>query len=253
MTRAGIAEASRTADAMYRSLGTGVFELLALALSPKKTIAVAGLSPALTEVLGRDCRRGVVVATAHTGNWDLVACGLAARVPLTVITKRLSVSWLNSCWQRLRAARGVRLVEAGAAARVARRALGQGEWVAALIDQAPERRRGVTSAAFLGARADVDLAPALLALRARCPLVVAFPRRTPDGHEVELAGILEPPPGAGRQWAEQAMLEATAWLEAFVRRHPDQWLWMHRRWKRAPRDAHPSPKSARNVSLAQSG
>ena len=254
MARAGVGEPSRHADAMYRSLGTGVFELLSLALFPKRPTTVVGLAQALAEARTRDGRRGIVVATAHTGNWDWVACGLAARVPLTVITKRLSISWLNRMWQRLRTARGVRLVEAGSAARAARTALAQGEWVAALIDQAPERERAVTSATFLGEPADIDLAPALLALRARCPLVVAFPLRTPQGHAVELAGILEPPPGAGRAWAEHAMREATGWLEAFVKRHPDQWLWMHRRWKR-PRGTGLSRtrKGARNVSLAQSG
>jgi KDO2-lipid IV(A) lauroyltransferase len=86
---------------------------------------------------------------------------------------------------------------------------------------------------FLGAVADVDLAPALLALRARCPMLVAFPKRTARGHAVELLGVLEPPEGAGRAWAESAMREATGLLDGFVRRQPDQWLWMHRRWKRA--------------------
>ena len=102
-----------------------------------------------------------------------------------------------------------------------------------MIDQAPERARGIVSVDFLGAVVDVDLAPALLALRARCPMVVAFPKRTARGHAVELLGVLEPPTGAGRAWALGAMREATGLLEGFVRRHPHQWLWMHRRWKRA--------------------
>jgi KDO2-lipid IV(A) lauroyltransferase len=124
-------------------------------------------------------------------------------------------------------------VEAGHAARRSLAALRRGAWVVSMIDQAPERARGIVSVGFLGAVADVDLAPALLALRARCPLVVAFPKRTADGHAVELVGVLEPPPGAGRAWALGAMREATGMLEQFVRRHPEQWLWMHRRWKRA--------------------
>ncbi len=233
LERAGIADGARVARLMYRSLGTGVFELVALALRPRSAARVHGLEGVVAAVRSQTAATGVVVATAHTGNWDYTACALARHVDLTVITKRLSVSWLDRWWQGLRRARGVQLVQAGSAARLSLAALRGGGWVASMIDQAPERTRGSVPVGFLGAVADVDLAPALLALRARCPLVVAFPKRTADGHAVELCAVLEPPAGAGRAWALGAMREATRLLEQFVRRHPEQWLWMHRRWKRA--------------------
>lgn len=235
LERAGIPEAERVARRMYRSLGTGVFELIALALRPRTGARVPGLEAVVASVRSQAGASGVVVATAHTGNWDYTACALARHVDLTVITKRLSVSWLDRWWQGLRGARGVTLVQAGSAARRSLVALRRGGWVVSMIDQAPERARGIVPVGFLGAVADVDLAPALLALRARCPLVVAFPKRTADGHAVELLGVLEPPAGAGRAWAMSATREATRLLEQFVLRHPEQWLWMHRRWKRARR------------------
>jgi lauroyl/myristoyl acyltransferase len=59
--------------------------------------------------------------------------------------------------------------------------------------------------------------------------------RCADGtHAADLAGVIEPPAHPGRDWPEAAMQQATAWLEAHVRQHPEQWLWMHRRWKDAP-------------------
>jgi KDO2-lipid IV(A) lauroyltransferase len=104
--------------------------------------------------------------------------------------------------------------------------------VAMLIDQAPERSRAVIEMPFLGAIAQVDLAPALVALRARAPLVLALPWRRADGtHALHIAAIVRPPARAGRGWAIAAMRRVTAELEAFVREHPAQWLWMHRRWK----------------------
>jgi KDO2-lipid IV(A) lauroyltransferase len=162
------------------------------------------------------------------------------------VTKRLSVGPLDSLWQRLRAARGLQLLEEGAAAGSAARALGRGELVAMMIDQAPERERGAIRLPFLGEAAWVDLAPALCALRSRSPLVVAFPRRLDDGtHDVEIAAVLTPPARARRAWAVEATAEATRLLEAFVRRNPDQWLWMHRRWKEGQgsvgRPAKPAP------------
>lgn len=225
MARAGIDDPEAIASAMYRSLGTGVFELL----FARSLTARVKLDPRALEHIQA---RGAVVATAHTGSFDLVACAAAERVPLTVVTKRLSLGPVDRLWQWLRRGRGVKLATAGSAARAARQALARHEAVAMLIDQAPERARATVITPFLGQPARVDLAPALLAARAGVPLVVVLGRRTADGHHVaELAGVLEPPPRAGRAWAEAAMRQATAWLDAFVRRHPAEWLWMHRRWK----------------------
>lgn len=229
--RAGVSNAQAVASGMYRSLALGVVELLAMALRPERALAGVRIDRRAIELL--DSGRGVVVATAHTGNWDLAACAAARRVPLSVITKELHVRWLNALWQRLRARRGVRLLAAGSASSTALSALGRGEAIAMLVDQAPERARGVTLVPFLGAEAEVDLAPALIAMRARAPLAAVFARRLPDGtHVAELAGVLEPPEHPSRAWAVQATRTVTQWLEAFVRRHPEQWLWMHRRWKR---------------------
>ena len=101
-----------------------------------------------------------------------------------------------------------------------------------LVDQAPERARAVMACPFLGRTAYVDLSPALLAQRFRCPLVAVFPLRLRDGtYTLESAGTLYPPGRPSHSWAEDAMRQVTAWLEQFVRTHPEQWLWLHRRWK----------------------
>jgi KDO2-lipid IV(A) lauroyltransferase len=171
-----------------------------------------------------------------------VACGVAAAAPLTVVTKHFKVGFLDALWQGMRAARGVRLVAAGSAGRAVSRALARGELVAMLVDQAPERSRAVVEAPFLGAAALVDLSPALTALRARVPLAAVFPVRLPDGtHTVSVAAVFEPPSLEERAsgarpaslWAADVMCEVTALLDAHVRAHPAQWLWMHRRWKGA--------------------
>jgi Kdo2-lipid IVA lauroyltransferase/acyltransferase len=236
MQRAGVAEPRRTARAMYVALGRGLVELVAMALRPSARVPATVPSAALGPLLARG--RGAVVATAHTGNWDLAACAVASEAPLTVVTKRLSVGFLDRLWQGARRARGVRLVQAGAAARAVAGALGRGELVAMLVDQAPERSRGAIRVPFLGEPAWVDLAPALCAQRGRAPLVVAFPVRAPDGsHSVEIVAVIEPPVRPSRRWAVFAMTRATQLLEAFVLRHPEQWLWMHRRWK----DSAPAP------------
>ncbi|MFC1641099.1 lysophospholipid acyltransferase family protein [Myxococcota bacterium] len=230
MTIARIPEPERTATRMYRSLARGLLELLSMVLTPHRRLGVRLTDPQVRRWLS--VPTGAVVATSHTGNWDVVACAVAELAPLTVVTKRLSVGWLDRLWQRLRAKRGVHLVEARGAWGHCRAALRRGELVAMLVDQAPERSEGVLWTAFLGQMASVDLAPALLAMRARVPLVAAFPCRTADGIlTIELGPVLLPPQRSCRVWPVQAMREVTQALEAFVRRHPQQWLWMHRRWK----------------------
>jgi KDO2-lipid IV(A) lauroyltransferase len=231
MQRAGVSAPRSVARAMYRSLGRGLIELLGMSVRHERDLLAVRV-PVHTIAELRAGGRGAVVAVAHTGNWDLVACAVALHAPLTVVTKRLSIGFFDRLWQGARRARGVRLVQAGSAAGPVRAALRRGELVAMLVDQAPSPPRAVIRVPFLGAPALVDLAPALYALRARVPLVAAFPLRDPDGgHSVEIAAIIPPPPRPSRRWAEEAMAEVTRKLEAHVLRHPEQWLWMHRRWK----------------------
>jgi KDO2-lipid IV(A) lauroyltransferase len=212
---------------MYRNLGRGLLELLLLPfVRNRHAVRIPDATWALVPP------GGAVLATAHTGSWDLVACTVARNVPLTVVTKRLHVGILDRIWQRLRRSSGVALLSGPGSARGVARALGRGELVAMIVDQAPERVRAVVSVPFLGAKALVDLAPALCAARAHVPLVAVFPCRAADGtHTVHVPGVLTPPAAPSREWAERAMVQVTLWLEEFVLRHPDQWLWMHRRWK----------------------
>lgn len=241
LARAGIADACRVAGLVYASLGTSVFELLWLAGHPPEALdAHVAFAPDTAERLDTLLAegRGLVIATAHTGNWDLSACAAARwlgdRGALHVVTKRLSWRALDRFWQHLRADRGVRLVGAVGAARRVTAALAEGGLVALLVDQAPEPTRRAVVAKFLGASARHDLAPVLLAARARSPIAVVLGRRLADGsHVLELVDEL--PAAAlrgGRASAEAATTRIAGAVEGFVRRTPEQWLWLHRRWKR---------------------
>lgn len=245
LARAGFFDAERVASSMYASLGAGLVELLLTALPGERSLGRVRLTPRAQQALEQVRASGAVVATAHTGNWDLAACAVASVAPLWVVSKRLRVRWLDRLWQALRARRGVRLLDARGALDAGRKALDAGALVAMIIDQAPERASGVLVAPFLGQPARHDLAPALLAARSEKPFALALARRLDDGsHEVDVPLLLLPPPRAGRPWAEDATQAAATALESFILRYPAQWLWLHRRWKDAPalppRRARPS-------------
>jgi KDO2-lipid IV(A) lauroyltransferase len=234
---------SAIAPRVYRSLGAGVFEMLWLAGRPPEAIDPRfTMSPVAGAAVSRalSSGRGVVIATAHGGNWDLNACGAArcfARgerpAGLLVVTKRLSWKALDRYWQHLRAARGVTLVEARGAASAVRESLRRGGVVALLVDQSPERASGVVTFPFLGRPARHDLAPVLLAARARVPVLVMAGFRSDDGgHRLELLETLDAEDlRGGRAAITRATERIAAAVEGFVRSHPEQWLWLHRRWK----------------------
>ncbi|MGZ3424090.1 MAG: lysophospholipid acyltransferase family protein, partial [Polyangiales bacterium] len=231
LRRAGLggAEVARRA---YRSLGTGIFELLWM--SGGRSI------DGLVRVDGWDRfeaakarNKGVIVITAHTGNWDLAACACAARTPLAVVTKRLSMRGLDAFWQSSRAARGLELLAApdGRIYEPVRARLERGGSVALLVDQDPERTTSVIEADFLGETALHDTFAATLAARTGASIVVAFARREGDRHVVEVLDTFTPESRRGRDFVVETTRAIAARLDAFVRAHPDQWLWLHRRWK----------------------
>lgn len=239
MRAAGIERPRATARAMYRSLGVSAVELVGLGTRRGNEVVSARVrideaSRASLEA-ARARGRGVVLAATHTGNWDLAACAIARTMPLLVVTKRLRVRALDAFWQRTRRAYGVRLAGASGALDRARRTLARGGAVAMMIDQVPLRRRHAIDVEFLGQPAHADKGPAALAARSGAPMLVAAARRDAATglHELSVLCVLEPPERAGAAWIEDATRRATAALDAFVRAHPSEWLWLHRRW-RAP-------------------
>ena len=180
-------------------------------------------------------RRGVVVAVAHFGNWELLARASARRgVPLTAITRVLR-GRLN---ERLLAARregGMRELPDKGSTRAALQLLRRGETLAIVVDQNMRPSRGVF-VDFFGEPACTTPAAAVLALRAGAPLLAAFPVRGPDGtHTVRVEGPFAAPPGSRGHSAVLALTqEVTRAVERAVRAHPDHWFWVHRRWKTRP-------------------
>ncbi len=186
MRRAGIGQArvSEVAATMYRSLGSSVVEMLWLAAHPELPASRLATIDEYSRAALADARekgRGIVLATAHAGNWELAAAALAEVYPLTVVVKPMSVGWGDRFCRSARRARQIGLAAPADALRRSREALARGELVAMLIDQVPDRAAHAVAIEFLCARAHVDRSPAALAAAMRVPLAVAVCRRTEEG------------------------------------------------------------------------
>jgi KDO2-lipid IV(A) lauroyltransferase len=106
--------------------------------------------------------------------------------------------------------------------------------VGILLDQNATRSEGVF-VPFFGVPASTSKGLALIALRTGAPVVPVFLRREPDGRHCMEVGPPIPVPADGDADTYTATFNQV--IEAAVRRAPEQWLWMHARWRTRPREA----------------
>ena len=191
------------------------------------------------EHMGRalESGRGVMFVTAHCGNWELLSARLpVAGIPLITAVRQLDDPRLDRLVTSSRERFGTEVVPRGpAAGRQMVRSLSHNKVCGLLIDQDIRDVPGVF-VPFFGRPAWTPSGAATLAIRMRCPMIPGFIHRRPDGsHKAEIHAPLEIPEGGTLD--EQTLeltASATAAIEQQIRSHPDQWVWMHRRWRRQP-------------------
>lgn len=178
--------------------------------------------------------RGVLVLTAHIGNWDLLGPWAARRVPLTIITKELKHPGANRYWQEARARIGLNLLPAHNSYRACLATLKRGEFLGFILDQNMTRDEGIF-VDFFGRPACTTPGLAYLSAHAQAPVLPVFMIRERDGsHRVKILPPLDPPPDRKPETIRDATQRYTRIIEDVIREVPDQWIWMHRRWRTQP-------------------
>ncbi len=229
---AGFSDRERIADGVFRSIAR---LLVAFARFPRITrenvgdwIRYEGLEN-FTAALARG--RGVLVATAHLGNWELSAFAHAwMTAPMGVVVRPLDNPRVDALVERRRALSGNRIIEKKEAARGILRALASNQAVGILIDQNTSLEEGVFID-FFGVKACAGSAFAKLAHHSGAAVVPGFALWS----EAERKYVLRFYPAVsidGDAGADTQRIHAV--LEGVIREHPDQWLWIHRRWKTRP-------------------
>ncbi len=235
-------ERERLARRVFEHLGAGVAELAVVHQERPITewVEVDDESRRVLDgVLARG--RGVVFVTGHLGNWELMARGLAAfGYPINTIGQRSYDPRFTRLIARFREQGRVHTLWRGEPELMDKMAavLRRGEIMGLLIDQDTDVPGVFVD--FFGRPAWTPIAPVLLARKAGAPLVVGANHRLAGGagfrvriEEIALADLPD------RQHALAADTQAIShWIEARIREHPEQWVWLHRRWKtRPPKDA----------------
>jgi len=179
--------------------------------------------------------KGVLMLTAHAGNWELLPIvGAMVNLPVNVLYRPLDSPVLERFITELRSRFGARMIPTARSARQVLKALIRGEIFAILMDQNVDWYEGVF-VDFFGHRACTNKGMALLALKTGAPVLPIFLVRESEGFLVEVG--TEVPlirTGDKTKDLEENTQRYNAVIEDFVRRYPDQWFWVHQRWKTPP-------------------
>ena len=179
--------------------------------------------------------KGMILLTAHFGNWELMGAWLTwKKYPLRVVGKSLANPRLNQLLLETRNQAGYLNIARGTETREIIRALKQGYSIGMLMDQ-DTRVKGVW-VDFFGRKANTPVGPVLLARKFNIPIIPAFAHLEPDfTYHVEcFAPITVSDTGNPDKDLLDDVQKCSDIYEQIIRKHPEQWVWMHRRWRRQP-------------------
>lgn len=184
--------------------------------------------------------RGVLVLTAHCGNWEFLAvAGSMIEYPVSMVVRPLDFKPLDRFFINLRSRFGGKIIPKQRSLRAILRSLDRKEMVVLLMDQNVDWYEGVF-VDFMGHRACTSKGLALLALRTGAPVVPVFMVREKSGFRAEFGPeIFTVKTGDKQKDIEINTQEYNRVIENFIRRYPDQWFWVHQRWKTKPYQAWP--------------
>jgi KDO2-lipid IV(A) lauroyltransferase len=229
-------EREAIARAMFRHFGRLLLELLKYAsLPPERQLELVEWEGADRVRLALAQGKGILFCTGHFGFWEHQALAHALMFePMAVMARALDNPRLHELLEQLRTSNGNPVLYRHGAVRKALRLLAEGKGVGILIDQHMNSPDAIY-VDFFGRPAATTSTLAALAMRTGAPVIPLFAFPLPGGrYRMIYEQPVEPPdpdsPDALREFTQRC----TDVLEMYVRRHPELWLWMHRRWRDSP-------------------
>ena len=224
------------ATSMFKHFGRLLLELLKFSsLSRERQMALVDWEGEERVRLALAQGKGILFCTGHFGFWEQQALAHALKFePMAVMARPLDNPKLHDLLEAVRMSNGNEVVYRRGAVRKALRLLADGKAVGILIDQ------HMTSADaiyvdFFGRPAATTSTLAALAIRTGAPVIPLFAFPAAGGrYRMIYEHPVEPPAHDSEHAVREFTQRCTDVLEMHVRRHPELWLWMHRRWRDAP-------------------
>jgi KDO2-lipid IV(A) lauroyltransferase len=231
------ARVAATARGVYAHFGAVILDLLWMEGRPvQELLALADLEGIEHLQHARAAGRGIVAPSAHLGNWEVQAVASVPHVgPIAVVARPLENPALDRRLVALRASTGNTVIYKQKALARVLGTIRDGGIVAILIDQNVQAKDGIF-VRFFGRPACTTTVAAALALKTGCAIVPVRCLLQPNGRYRMVYGPLVEWPRGGRrdQDVEALTQHLTSIVEGWVRETPEQWLWLHRRWKTRP-------------------
>lgn len=206
-------------------------------LSPARLpeiLSVEGIENCATAYSGK---RGVVYFSGHFGGWEATYLAIsAAGFPVSVLVRQIDNPLVEAFVDKLRTGFGTRTIDKKKSGREMVRRLKSGEILGILADLNMQEHEGVF-VDFFGVPASTTVGAAKLALRANAPVLPVFSVWQPDKRKYSIQ--IEPPiesvsTGNETRDALELTQKITSVIEDYIRRYPEQWLWIHKRWNTRP-------------------
>ena len=226
-----------TALGVYGHFGRVLLDILWMARREREEILrLVDVTGAEHLEAARAAGRGALLVTAHIGNWELH--GLAHGWlfgPIGVVARPLDNPALDARLCDFRRRPGNTVIYKQRALPQVIRLLRENRAVAFVIDQNVQAGDGVF-VDFFGRPAATTTVAAALALKTGCALIPAYAELGEDGryHLTYEPPLVVPPAGERAADLQRLTQQLTSVIEGWVRRRPEQWLWLHRRWKTQP-------------------
>lgn len=181
-------------------------------------------------------KKGIVFLTAHFGSWELAiqAISIFTDTLVCTIAKSQSNALVDRLINRWRELFGLKIVPMGVSVREILRTLQQGGIVALAADQTAPKES--VSVEFFGRRVPTFQGPAVFCLKTGAPIILGCAVRQENGnYKMHLVHV---PSDDLDGSSDENILELTRrqvhMTEEIIRQYPEQWMWMHKRWKHVP-------------------
>ncbi len=177
--------------------------------------------------------KGVLLLSAHIGNGDMATAALSCSgFQVSLVSKMFKIKWLNDFWFKSREKHGSRFIPPRKSSYEILKALKRNEMVIFVLDQYTGPPNGIATE-FFGVKTGTAFGPALFAQRSKTEVLPAFSYRKEFGQYV--IKVFDPIPYETEGPKDELLRKNTqlfsSSIEQMIREKPEQWLWVHRRWK----------------------